>query len=56
MSEENAKLFFEKVKKDKQLQKKLENLSDENREELVNKIIAVGTDYGYEFSRDDMKK
>lgn len=56
MSTENLKLFFDKVREDDKLQEKLVKLSDENREELVNKMIEVGAERGYEFSRKDMKQ
>ena len=50
MSEEQLKVFLEKVKSDTNLQEKLKALSD------VDEILAFAKDAGYEITDEDIKK
>lgn len=56
MSKENVMLFFEKVNKDFQLQKQIDQLSDATEEEFIEEVINLGRKNGYEFNAEDMKK
>lgn len=46
MSKENVMLFFEKVNKDFQLQKQIDQLSDATEEEFIEEVINLGRKKG----------
>lgn len=56
MSQENAKLFLEKISEELYLQELIEKMIEQYYEGLVTNILNLANENGYEFNRENMKR
>jgi predicted ribosomally synthesized peptide with nif11-like leader len=56
MSQARVRAFFEKVESDKQLQRKLKTLSEENEREAIARVVKLASAAGYDFTPDELRK
>ena len=56
MSRENITAFFEKVESDKDLQKKLQRVAEENERETIDRVVKIASSAGFNFTADELAK
>ena len=54
MSKTNVQLFFEIARSDQDLQNKIKTLLTEKKEQSLENLVTLGSEVGYEFSKEDL--